>query len=171
MASGTAPAELPAPAPAPAGGLSTVKLIMVLLALTLVAAGLGGGLGIKLADQVEDAVRQKDSAEEKPAAEPRYAGATHLKPLAPVLTNLAEPHDIWMRVEASIVFDDEEIATDDVLAGKIGEDILTYLRTVSLSQIESPSGMLHLREDLSERARTRSEGRVKELVIQTMVVQ
>ena len=31
--------------------------------------------------------------------------------------------------------------------------------------------MLHLREDLSERARMRSEGRVKELVIQTMVVQ
>ena len=53
----------------------------------------------------------------------------------------------------------------------ISEDILAYLRTVTLSQIEGPSGMQHLREDLVERARIRSEGRVKELVIQTLVVQ
>ena len=148
-----------------------LKLIAALLLLTVVAAGLGGGLGIKLADQVEDAVRLKDSTEEKPAGEPQYTGPTHLKPLAPILTNLAEPRDVWIRIESSIVFDDEEIAADEVLAAKITEDILTYLRTVSLSQIESPSGMQHLREDLIERARIRSAGRVTELVIQTLVLQ
>src|SRR5262245_21161062 len=103
MASSSEPAELPAPAAAPAGGMSILKLIVVLLVLTLVAAGLGSGLGIKLAEQVEDAIRQKDSAEEEnaPAAEPHYTGATHLKPLAPILTNLAEPPDIWIRLEGS----------------------------------------------------------------------
>ena len=169
MAETDTPAELPAPTPA--GGRSILKLVAALLLLTIAAAGMGGGLGIKLAEQVEDAVRQKDANEEKPAGEPHYAGPTHLKPLAPILTNLAEPRDVWIRVEGSIVFDDEEIAADEVLAGEIGEDILAYLRTLSLSQIESPSGMQHLREDLGERARIRSEGRVKELVIQTMVVQ
>jgi flagellar FliL protein len=164
-------AELPAPVPAPAKGGSIVKLIGALLLLTILAVAGGGGLGIKLADQVETALRQKDSAAEAAAAVPRYTGPTHLKPLAPVLTNLAEPRDIWIRVESSIVFDEEEIAGDQVLAAKIGEDILAYLRTVSLAQIGSPSGMQHLREDLSERARVRSEGRVRELVIQTMVVQ
>ena len=163
--------ELPAPVPAPAGGGSMLKLIAAMLLLTVVAAAMGGGLGIKLADQVENAVRLKDSSEEKPAVEVRYTGPTHLKPLAPILTNLAEPSDVWIRVESSIVFDDEEIAGDDVLAGQIAEDILAYLRTVSLSQIGSPSGMQHLREDLAERAQIRSAGRVKELVIQTMVVQ
>jgi flagellar protein FliL len=162
-------AELPPPAPK--GGGSLVKLIGALLLLTIVAAAGGGGLGIKLADQVEHAVREKDSAAEEAAVEPKYTGPTHLKPLAPILTNLAEPRDIWIRVESSIVFDDEEIAGDDVLAARIGEDVLAYLRTVSLAQIGSPSGMQHLREDLAERARIRSEGRVKELVIQTMVVQ
>jgi flagellar FliL protein len=147
------------------------KLIGAILLLTVVAAAGGGGLGIKLADQVEDAVRQKNAAAEGAAVEPHYSGPTHLKPLAPILTNLAEPRDVWIRVESSIVFDDEEIAGDDVLAAKIGEDLLAYLRTVSLGQIGSPSGMQHLREDLAERARIRSEGRVKELVIQTMVVQ
>jgi flagellar FliL protein len=148
-----------------------VKLVAALLLLTIAAAGLGGGLGIQLANQVEDAVRQKDSAEEKPAIVPHYTGPTHLKALAPVVTNLAEPADVWIRLEASIIFDDEAIAADEVLAGEIAADMLTYLRTVSLSQIEGPSGMQHLREDLAERARIRSEGRVKELVIQTLVVE
>jgi flagellar protein FliL len=148
-----------------------LKLIAAVLLLTLVAAAGGGGLGIKLADQVEESVRLKDSNKEEPAVEVRYTGPTHLKPLAPILTNLGEPSDVWIRVESSIVFEDEEVAGDDVLAAKIGEDILAYLRTVSLSQIGSPSGMQHLREDLAERAQIRSEGRVKELVIQTMVVQ
>lgn len=169
MAETEAPAELPSPAPATGG--SIIKLIAVLLVLTLAAAGLGGGLGIKLAEQVEDAVRQKDSAEEKPVAEPKYTGPAHLLPLAPMLTNLAEPSDVWIRIEGSVVFDDEEIAGDEVLAARITEDVVAYLRTVSLSQIESPSGMQHLREDLNERASIRSEGRIKELVIQTMVLQ
>ena len=46
-----------------------------------------------------------------------------------------EPHDTWIRLEASIIFDDEAIAADEVLAGQISEDILAYLRTVTLSQI------------------------------------
>jgi flagellar protein FliL len=170
MAETDAQAQLPAPAPE--GGRSMLKLMAAMLVLTLAAAGMGGFLGLRLADQVEEAVRQKDAAAEgEPAATPRYTGATHLKPIAPILTNLAEPSDVWIRLESSIVFDDEAIAEDDVLAGEIGEDILAYLRTVSLSQIGGPSGMQHLREDLVDRARIRSGGRVKELVIQTMVVQ
>jgi flagellar FliL protein len=172
MAKAEAPEALPAPAAAaPGGGKSVIKLIAALLLLTIVAAAMGGGLGIQLANQVENAIRQKESSEGKPVVEPHYTGPTHLKPLAPILTNLAEPADTWIRIESSIVFEDEEIAGDDVLVGEIGEDILAYLRTVTLSQIQGPSGMQHLREDLAERARMRSEGRVNELVIQTMVVQ
>ena len=131
-------------APAPAGGRSLLKLIAALLLLTLVAAAMGGGLGIQLAKQVEDAVKQQTSAEGKPVAEPRYSGPTHLKALAPIVTNLADPRDVWIRLECSIIFDDEAIAADEVLAGEISEDILAYLRTVSLPQIEGPSGMQHL---------------------------
>ena len=165
-----APAELPAPEePKKRGQL--LKLIAAMVLMTLVAAGMGGGLGIKLAGEVEDAVRAKESAEETPADALRYTGPTHLKALPPIVTNLADPHDTWIRLEASIVFDDEAIDTDDVLAGKISEDFLAYLRTVGLSQVDGPSGMQHLREDLADRARIRSEGRVSEVVIQTLVFQ
>jgi flagellar protein FliL len=166
-----APAELPAPEEGSKKSRSLLKLIAAMLLLTLVAAGMGGGLGIKLADQVEDAVKAKESAEEKPAALLNYTGPTHLKLLAPIVTNLAEPRDTWIRLEASIVFDDEAIASDDVLAGQITEDFLAYLRTVGLSQVDGPSGLQHLREDLTDRARTRSDGRVREVVIQTLVFQ
>ena len=60
---------------------------------------------------------------------------------------------------------------NDVLAGEIRQDILAYLRTVSLAQIQGPSGLLHLREDLNERVQIRSKGAVKELVIQALIVQ
>ncbi len=39
---------------------------------------------------------------------------------------------------------------------------MAYLRTIPLSQLEGPSGLIHLREDLNERARMRSEGHVEE---------
>ena len=64
MAQTEAPAELPARRTLRPAAARSIKLIAALLLLTLVAAGLGGGLGVQLAKQVEDAVRvKKDSAE------------------------------------------------------------------------------------------------------------
>ncbi|WP_052763752.1 flagellar basal body-associated FliL family protein [Microvirga massiliensis] len=60
---------------------------------------------------------------------------------------------------------------NDVWASEIRQDTLAYLRTVSLAQIQGPSGLLHLREDLNERVQIRSKGAVKELVIQALIVQ
>ena len=67
MSVAEAPAEAPRPRDEPEkkGRAQLVKLIAAMLLMTLVAAGLGGGLGIKLAEQVEDAVRAKESAEQQ----------------------------------------------------------------------------------------------------------
>jgi flagellar FliL protein len=59
----------------------------------------------------------------------------------------------------------------DLLAAEIGEDLLGFMRTLSVAQIGGASGLQHLREDLNERASTRSEGLVRELIVQTLVVQ
>jgi flagellar FliL protein len=45
------------------------------------------------------------------------------------------------------------------------------MRTLSEAQIGGASGLQHLREDLNERAAIRSGGLVRELIIQTLVVQ
>jgi len=60
---------------------------------------------------------------------------------------------------------------DDLLAAKIGEDLLAFLRTISPEDIEGPTGFEHLREDLIERARVRSNGRVRDLVIHSFIVE
>jgi flagellar protein FliL len=91
--------------------------------------------------------------------------------LPPIVTNLGAPQDTWIRLEGSIVFDPKTLPHPEAAAGKIGDDILAYLRTISLRQLEGPIGLENIRQDLNERATTRSEGKVRELVIRTLVVQ
>jgi flagellar protein FliL len=150
---------------------SVVQALAAFAVLTLVAAGAGTFLGFHLVGSVESAMKSKAAESPPPAVEPRYATGTSVHSIPPVVANLARPEDVWVRLEASIIFADEEVASPDVLGGEIAEDILAYLRTISLEQLEGPSGLLHLHEDLNDRVRIRSNDRVRELVIETLVVQ
>ncbi|MGR7994649.1 MULTISPECIES: flagellar basal body-associated FliL family protein [unclassified Xanthobacter] len=148
-------------------------LIVALLILTLLAAGLGGGLGYQLAGTVEKVVSAKIAAEPKVEPPPplRYAGDMTLKELKPVVVNLAAPSSAFVRLEAALVFKNGALANPDVTAAEIREDMMAYVRTLSLSQLEGPSALQHLREDLNDRAGVRSEGKVAELVLVSLVVQ
>jgi flagellar protein FliL len=104
------------------------------------------------------------------------AGAPPLQPsaivdLPPIVTNLGAPQDTWVRLEGSIIFDPRTLSHPDAVAGQIGDDILAYLRTVSLRQLEGPIGLENIRQDLNERAAIRSNGKVRAFVIRTLVVQ
>ena len=55
--------------------------------------------------------------------------------------------------------------------GQLGDDMLSYLRTIEVSQIEGPSGLRFLKDDLLERARTRTNGQVQDIVIKTLVLE
>ena len=59
----------------------------------------------------------------------------------------------------------------NILVARVGEDVVAYLRTISPAQIEGARGLQYLREDLNERAAIRSSGKVRELIIETLVVQ
>lgn len=150
---------------------SMLQSVAAVAILTIVAAGSGTLLGFHLVGSVEDAVKTKVAEEAPPPPEPRYAMGTSLVKIPAVVANLASPDDVWVRIEASIIVADTEIESPDVLAGEIAEDILGYLRTLPLEQIEGPSGLLHLREDLTDRVAIRSNDRVRELIIETLVVQ
>ena len=91
--------------------------------------------------------------------------------MPPIVTNLGEPKDVWIRLEASIVFDAKAIPHPEKMADEIAGDELAYLRTITLSQIEGPIGLQNIRQDLNERAAIRSNGKVSELIIRTLVVQ
>ena len=107
---------------------------------------------------------------ESSAAAPSAQPST-IVDLPPIVTNLGAPQDTWIRLEGSIIFDPKTLPHPEAVAGQIGDDVLAYLRTVSLRQLEGPIGLENIRQDLNERAATRSGGKVRAFVIRTLVVQ
>lgn len=145
---------------------------MTLGVLTMLSAAIGGGFGLVMVSGIEKRVEEKyKAASEKTETASPYTGNMAIKKLAPVVTNLAGSESDWVRVEASIVYKRGDDQNADVMAGETRQDILAYIRTMSLAQIQGPSGLLHLREDLNERVRLRSNGVIQELVLETLVVQ
>jgi flagellar FliL protein len=142
-----------------------------LLLSTLVAVGTGGMLGVYLLSTVEKAVDQKVRDEQAKAAPAlNYAGDLSLRSVGSVVTNLTEPTESWVRVESSVVLKGV-VPNADVTLAEIRADLLAYLRTLSLAQIEGASGLQHLREDLNERVALRSKGTIRELIVESLVVQ
>ncbi|WP_245411066.1 flagellar basal body-associated FliL family protein [Microvirga flavescens] len=145
---------------------------MTLAVLTVLAVVTGGAFGMYLVTTVEKAVdeRKKDE-QEKTSHALIYSGDATLKTLGPVVTNIAGSSDTWIRIESSIVFNTKDVPNPDVIAAEIKQDMLAYLRTLGIAQIQGASGLQSLREDLNERASLRSKGLVRELIVETLIVQ
>ncbi|MGU3358994.1 flagellar basal body-associated protein FliL [Methylobacterium sp. M6A4_1b] len=146
--------------------------ILALALTSLVAIGTGGGLGMYLLSTVEKAVDVKKKDEEDKAVKVlKYTGDLALRSVGSVVTNLADTNDAWVRLESSVVFKTGSVPNPDVALAEIRSDIVAYLRTVSLKQLEGASGLQHLREDLNERVALRTKGQVRELIVEMLVVQ
>jgi len=152
----------------------------VLVVLTLLAAGGGWFAGDRLkAGDTSPPEPIKVAVEPLPAQggdSDHGAGATsrdgeiklipRLVPLEAVTTNLAAPANIWVRMELSIVF---SAPPPPDMVRVIHQDLLAYMRTVTLQQVEGASGFQHLKMDLEERARIRSDGLATQLMIRTLL--
>lgn len=149
---------------------SIVSTILGFVIITALACGGGGFLGLQAYSMIQ-AEAKKISETKTEKGDGEYSGTIAVKTIPPVITNLANPSSVFIRVEASVIFDGEMPSDSDALAAQISGDSLAFLRTLSLAQIEGASGLLHLREDLTERAKLRSEGRVKEFIIQALAVE
>ena len=172
-----------------------MNFIVIVALLTLVGAGTGFAVGALLRaepraeahaaapDTVAAATetetghaKEKNSqtpdgaGEEEPveAIDPRGVKAI---PFPPVLTTLAEPVGAWIRLEGSILVATDTEDAPELLAEKAGEQILTYLRSVRLTQIEGPAGVLGLRGDLNETVKALSNGQVRGVLIHGLVVE
>lgn len=139
-----------------------------MLILTGLGVGAGGLVGLQISSKVTAATAHATSP---PAAGKGQHGAvTSLRSLPPIVTNLAAPVKTWIRLEAAVVGEGGEPEAN-VLTAQVTEDIVAFLRTVSLGQIEGASGFQHLREDLGDRVRVRSGGKFTDLVIQSMLIE
>ncbi len=157
---------------------AAIMTIAGLAVLTLLGAGGGwvvGGMvapNIKGAEQAQQAKVAKDEATQKKEGE---AGLPHISTeannvvqLEPITSNLAYPSENWVRLEVALLFNgppDVKVAED------IHQDILAYVRTVSLQQIEGPRGFQYLKDDIQERVDLRAQGRVSKVMFRTFVVE
>ena len=151
-------------------GPSLLLQIALLAGLTVVAIGIGWGSGLYLTSGRSGASASGGDgaakAEEATLAEAQEAmGVVYLEPIT---TNMAGPDGTWVRIELALVFDGP---IDLMTAQTVHQDILAYMRTVKIHQVEGASGFQHLRSDLEERAAIRSEGKVKGILIRTLLFQ
>lgn len=148
--------------------------LMQWLAALLLVTGLSVAAGILSSVQLLSAFQRmtesRKDVPEKPVAS-AFSPNDRLRKITPVVTNLAAPPNTWIRMEASIVTERLNEEEASVVVARIGEDIVAYLRTLTPAQIEGARGLQYLRDDLNERAATRSGGKVRELIIETLVVQ
>ena len=143
--------------------------VLPILALTLAAAGGGALIGLQIVSAIRAAVLSESQAQAASAGS-QLLGNSAVKELAPIVANLASPDGSWVRLQTAIVYDKSEAPQIDVVAARIDDDILAFVKTLTVAQLQGASGLQHLREDLNERAALRSDGRVRELMIEMLVV-
>ncbi|MDH4415124.1 MAG: flagellar basal body-associated FliL family protein [Rhizobium sp.] len=158
-----------------------MALVIPLVVLTAVGGGGGWVIGTMLAPQVKQAEDAAKAAEEAAAgaeggeAKKEEEGlpkisteANGVVALEPITTNLAYPSENWIRLEVALMFNGPP---DVQIAEAVHQDIMAYLRTVSLQQVEGPRGFQYLKDDLQERVDLRSEGRVSKVMFRTLVIE
>ncbi|MCG6115542.1 MAG: flagellar basal body-associated FliL family protein [Mesorhizobium sp.] len=149
-------------------GPSLVIQLAVLAVLTAGAIGAGWVSATMIGDRQSPPASEvtPDRATEIRTSEmSNGVGIVHIDPIT---TNLGSPADMWIRLELSLVFTGEP---DLAMAELIHQDLLAYLRTIKVHQIQGASGFQHLKGDLSERAQIRSDGVVREVLVRTMLVE
>lgn len=171
-------------------GGSMVSFIIAVVLLTLISAGAGFGAGGFLIDTPAPptkAMKANKSDGAKTSGHGKSAGGGEMKPdggdkqeaaqaieiidLEPVVTNLANPAETWVRVEASIELVSSYNGDKTLLTTTIAEDLLMFTRTLSLASISGSSGIAHYKEDISERARIRSGGAVNQVLLKMLVIE
>jgi len=174
-------------------GKKSPSMVMMLVAyaiITLVAGGAGFGVSATMLKPASMASTTETAGEKAPAKEAAHAsaaaghgaesgqaeaeehgGATQklsIVDLPSITTNLVDPTDAWIRMELSLVFEGD---SDTMLAQDVHQDIIAYVHTMKLYNLRGGSGYQHLIEDLEERAAIRTEGRVKRVLVRSLILE
>ena len=161
------------------GGKKKSSLVVTIAGVAIasvIAAGGGWVIGGMLAPaaidlqakaEAEEAknMPKKDEEEEVPVAGDDNPNLIRLQPIT---TNLSFPSESWVRLEVSLVVKGDP---DIEMVELVHQDMVGYLRTLSLQQVQGARGFRYVREDLKERAILRSKGNVENILIRTFVIE
>ncbi|CFX55525.1 putative Flagellar basal body-associated protein FliL [Candidatus Filomicrobium marinum] len=172
------------------GEASALGFILALVMLTLLGGGAGTFFGMQLGGATaftsfgdggsveavdSSSTEAKDGHGGKVGSSDSDDGSQDQKgpklvALEPIFANLAEPKNVWMRLEAALLIKPGP-QKRDVLILQVSQDVMQFLRTVKLAQLEDASGLQFLRDDLNDIVRTRSDGQVSEILVKGLIVE
>jgi Flagellar basal body-associated protein FliL len=96
-------------------------------------------------------------------------GPVSVLKLEPIVTNLSDTADVWVRLEASMLFDGEAVENKEVLAAKLSQHVLAYLRTLKLTDLQGNGAVNAIVQDLNEITSTVSDGQAQGILISGLV--
>lgn len=91
--------------------------------------------------------------------------------LEPIIVTLPDNDNTWLRLELALVMDPDSALPSEYERATIASDLSGFLRTLELGKVFQPSGYLHLREDLLDRARLASGAAVSDVMIISLVAE
>jgi flagellar FliL protein len=162
--------------------------IVALGLLTLVAAGAGAAHGLQTFKSLGSSTPGKGeqpvpAVAHAPAAghgEPAAAKGTEkaklpskivTRSLQPLITNILMPADVWVRLEGAIVYDQADVEDPEMMLTEVSGDLLAYLRSLTLRELQGTDGLMFVRQDMKERIVLRTKGKARDIIIQTLVMQ
>jgi flagellar FliL protein len=153
---------------------SQTGFIAVMAGLTLLAGGGGLIVGKLVSARLKTAAQVVAASAQAPAAAPAAASpynGIEIRELPPIVTNLANPATTGVRLQVALVYAKKPMEDIKLVSAQIGDDLISFVKTLSLDQLQGASGLQNLREDLTERAVIRSQGSVREVIIEAIITQ
>lgn len=165
------------------GGL--LETAIPLLVVTVIGGAGGGFLGYAQLtpstggtekSEPAAAAAHRDSADAHNAGHgaenpPKATADLQLKELPSIVTNLAGSSKTFVQLQSAVLYDPREIPHVERLLAELTSDVTAFLRTQEISSLEGAEGLRRLQEELSERAAIRADGKVRQFIIETLVVQ
>jgi flagellar protein FliL len=91
--------------------------------------------------------------------------------LPPVIVNLREPKQVWLRLEGGISYAKSGPKKSELLVAESAQQIAQYLKTLNLSDIEGPDGLQFLQEDVNGIVKALSDGQVDRVLLSGIVIE
>jgi flagellar protein FliL len=165
--------------PAPKGGIMHLLMASVGVSILGLAAGFFGGAALLAKDApLENAQKQTvspavagEGSQVANAAdgEKQSPAEYNIVPLQPIITNLADSASVWVRLEGSVLIDKKSDVKQDVLALKLSQHVLAYLRTLKLTDVQGVGALPAISQDLDEIVQTLSDGQAHGVLISGLV--
>ena len=160
-------------APKKASPLVSIGVVAV---LSVASVGLGYFMGQMIQGASQPAAKMAAAGADSHGAETAGHGGelshgSQTVMLEPIIVTLPKNNNTWLRLELALVLEDGTSAPDDTAKAHILADIAQYLRSSDMNLLYTPSGYLHLQDDLLDRARLATEGSVSDVLILTMVAE